>query len=82
MAAQIGAVNTLVRQADGSLKGYNTDYSAAIGAIEAAMVSRLGGDAEGALKGKTVGSDIIVPARNIVHHVYNSHPSFTFSVIP
>lgn len=32
---QIGAVNTLVRQADGrSLKGYNTDWSAAIAAIE------------------------------------------------
>jgi hypothetical protein len=39
------------------IKGYNTDYSAAIGAIEAAMVLRLGGDAEGVLKGKTVGSD-------------------------
>lgn len=31
---QIGAVNTLVRQEDGSLKGYNTDWSAAIAAIE------------------------------------------------
>ena len=37
VAAQIGAVNTLVRQADGSLKGYNTDWSAAIEAIEACM---------------------------------------------
>ena len=37
MAAQIGAVNTLVRQADGRLKGYNTDWSAAIEAIEACM---------------------------------------------
>ncbi|KAI7844252.1 hypothetical protein COHA_002050 [Chlorella ohadii] len=34
VAAQIGAVNTLVRQEDGSLKGYNTDWSAAIAAIE------------------------------------------------
>lgn len=34
VAAQIGAVNTLVRQSDGGLKGYNTDCSAAISAIE------------------------------------------------
>ena len=34
VAQQIGAVNTLVRQSDGSLKGYNTDWSAAITAIE------------------------------------------------
>ncbi|KAL4425636.1 hypothetical protein ABPG75_009652 [Micractinium tetrahymenae] len=35
VAAQIGAVNTLVRQEDGlSLKGHNTDWSAAIVAIE------------------------------------------------
>lgn len=34
LAARIGAVNTLVRQADGTLRGYNTDCSAAIGAIE------------------------------------------------
>ncbi|KAK9818289.1 hypothetical protein WJX72_010136 [[Myrmecia] bisecta] len=33
VAQQIGAVNTLVRQEDGSLKGYNTDWSAAIDAI-------------------------------------------------
>ena len=31
---QIGAVNTLVRQEGGGLKGYNTDWSAAIAAIE------------------------------------------------
>ena len=31
---QIGAVNTLVRQDGGSLNGYNTDWSAAIAAIE------------------------------------------------
>lgn len=34
VAQQIGAVNTLVRQADGRLKGYNTDWSAAIAAVE------------------------------------------------
>ena len=34
VAQQIGAVNTLVRQQDGTLKGYNTDWSAAISAIE------------------------------------------------
>lgn len=34
VAQQIGAVNTLVRQEDGTLKGYNTDWSAAITAIE------------------------------------------------
>lgn len=34
VAQQIGAVNTLVRQSDGSLKGYNTDWSAAVTAIE------------------------------------------------
>ena len=39
-AEQIGAVNTLVRRPDGTLKGYNTDYSAAIGAIELAMSTR------------------------------------------
>lgn len=34
VAAHIGAANTLVRQPDGTLKAYNTDWSAAIGAIE------------------------------------------------
>lgn len=34
VAQQIGAVNTLVRQPDNTLKGYNTDWSAAITAIE------------------------------------------------
>ena len=34
VARQIGAVNTLIRQPDGTFKGYNTDWSAAIGAIE------------------------------------------------
>lgn len=54
---QIGAVNTLVRQEDGSLKGYNTDWSAAIAAIErgldpgessAAAVGRCGQNKPGA----------------------------------
>ncbi len=37
VAARIGAANTLVRQRDGSLKAYNTDWSAAIGAVEAGL---------------------------------------------
>lgn len=37
VAEKIGAVNTLVRAPDGQLKGYNTDWSAAIGAIEAEL---------------------------------------------
>jgi 3-dehydroquinate dehydratase/shikimate dehydrogenase len=37
LAASIGACNTLVRQADGSFRGYNTDCSAAISAIERAL---------------------------------------------
>ena len=48
VATAIGAANTLVRQADGtSLKAYNTDWSAAIGAIERALPG-------GSLQGKTV----------------------------
>ena len=37
LAVRIGAVNTLVRQPDGGLRGYNTDCSAAIAAIEAGL---------------------------------------------
>jgi shikimate 5-dehydrogenase len=37
VAAHIGAANTLVRQRDGSMKAYNTDWSAAIGAVEAGL---------------------------------------------
>ena len=37
VAEKIGAINTLVRGPDGRLKGYNTDWSAAIGAIEAEL---------------------------------------------
>jgi 3-dehydroquinate dehydratase/shikimate dehydrogenase len=40
VAERIGAANTLVRQPDGSLRAYNTDWSAAISAVEDA----LGGD--------------------------------------
>ena len=54
VAAKIGAVNTLVRRADGTLKGYNTDYVAAIGAIERAMAGRDGSTSPSPLKGKTV----------------------------
>ena len=34
IASQIGAVNTLVRQPNGRLAAYNTDWTAAISAIE------------------------------------------------
>lgn len=34
VANKIGAMNTVVKQADGQLKGYNTDWVAAISAIE------------------------------------------------
>ena len=37
VAARIGAANTLVRQQDGSLKAYNTDWSAAIEAVEESL---------------------------------------------
>lgn len=36
-AARIGAANTLVRQSGGGLKAFNTDASAAISAVEAAL---------------------------------------------
>lgn len=55
VAVQIGAVNTLVRQADGGMKGYNTDWSAAILAIERGLVKGgKAGSAEQPLQGKTV----------------------------
>lgn len=38
VAEAIGAANTLVRQPGGGLKAYNTDWSAAISAVEAAMI--------------------------------------------
>ena len=34
VAANIGAVNTLVRNSDGSMAGHNTDWKAALDAIE------------------------------------------------
>ena len=57
IAEKIGAVNTLVRQHDGTLKGYNTDYSAAIDAIERAYELHSGYQRTGAetvLSGKTI----------------------------
>ena len=36
VATRIGACNTLVRQPDGGLQGYNTDWAAALDAIERA----------------------------------------------
>ena len=56
VALAIGAANTLVRQPDGALKAYNTDWSAAIAAIERGF----GGDGtlaeagKSPLQGKTV----------------------------
>lgn len=46
VAQRIGAVNTLVRRPDGTLKGYNTDCFAALDAIEAGL--------GGSVAGKTV----------------------------
>ena len=43
VAARIGAVNTLVRRPDGTLKGYNTDCFAALDAIEAGLGSSVAG---------------------------------------
>ena len=57
IAKKIGAVNTLVRQPDGTLKGYNTDYSAAMEVIERAYELHLGCERTGTesiLCGKTV----------------------------
>ena len=52
VAAEIGAVNTIVKRAvDGKLVGYNTDWSAAINAIRRALESARGDDS---LEGKRV----------------------------
>ena len=54
VAAEIGAVNTIVRRPiDGRLVGYNTDWSAAIGAIQRALTAGKGKESS-ALEGKTV----------------------------
>ena len=45
VAEKIGAMNTVVKRADGTLKGYNTDWIAAISAIAE--------QSEGGLQGKT-----------------------------
>ena len=49
VAASIGAANTLVRQPGGTLKAYNTDWSAALDAVEAGL-----GGGERPLAGKRV----------------------------
>eukprot|EP00798_Chlamydomonas_sp_ICE-L_P001721 gene1721-33129_t len=57
VAKQIGAVNTLIRGADGTFKGFNTDWLAAISAIERKMASRTGVDTSASsspLQGKKV----------------------------
>ncbi len=55
VATAIGAANTLVRQPDGSLKAYNTDWSAAISAIERGLGGSGTEDAGNSpLQGKTV----------------------------
>lgn len=43
VAQRIGAVNTLVRRPDGTLKGYNTDCTAALDAIEKGMGASVSG---------------------------------------
>ncbi|EFJ45882.1 hypothetical protein VOLCADRAFT_82062 [Volvox carteri f. nagariensis] len=50
VARQIGAVNTLVRQPDGSFKGFNTDWLAAISAIEHGVAGEPGRAAAGAVE--------------------------------
>ena len=47
-------MNTLVKRPDGTFKGYNTDYVAAIDAIEAAMNAKRGTASGEVLRGKTV----------------------------
>jgi hypothetical protein len=37
VSGKIGALNTLVRNEDGSMNGYNTDWEAAISSIEDAL---------------------------------------------
>jgi len=39
VAAQIGACNTLIKQDNGSFKGYNTDWIAAISAVERVLAA-------------------------------------------
>lgn len=54
VAAQIGACNTLVKQQDGSFKGYNTDWIAAISAIERVIAT---GSSEAAAATSTSGRE-------------------------
>jgi len=44
IAKQIGAINTVVLQSDGRTKGYNTDWSAAMDAVQDAMKAALNKD--------------------------------------
>ncbi len=56
VAGQIGAVNTLIRQPDGtSFKGYNTDWIAAIEAVERKLdaAGQGGGASASPLAGKS-----------------------------
>ncbi|CAK0754240.1 hypothetical protein CVIRNUC_002282 [Coccomyxa viridis] len=55
VAARIGAANTLVRQQDGSLKAYNTDWSAAIEAVEEGV-----GDAAAGAASPLAGMQVVV----------------------
>eukprot|EP00737_Agarophyton_chilense_P003974 gb/GEZJ01004808.1/.p1 GENE.gb/GEZJ01004808.1/~~gb/GEZJ01004808.1/.p1 ORF type:complete len:563 (+),score=86.45 gb/GEZJ01004808.1/:206-1894(+) len=43
VARKIGAMNTVVRERDGTLKGYNTDWVAAISAVEDHLDNGMGG---------------------------------------
>lgn len=56
VAQSIGAVNTLVRQPDGTFRGYNTDWSAAVAAIERGLADTAAGGGAGpaSLDGATV----------------------------
>lgn len=47
VCASIGACNTLIRGADGEFSGYNTDWKAAIDAIENGLIKRTGKGLQG-----------------------------------
>ena len=58
-AARIGAVNTLIRAESGKLHAYNTDWSAAISAIEAGLA-----------KGQDQQASLHLHAAHTAHHDY------------
>jgi 3-dehydroquinate dehydratase/shikimate dehydrogenase len=60
LAAAIGACNTLVRQPDGTFRGYNTDCSAAISAIERALLAGGGGGSAGGAGSPLAGKRFVV----------------------